>query len=98
MLRERDFGRRPGESERGHGCFVGDQPDFQSFVVAPLHATLPKDYRVILPGQETLLRQAQGTGVEEAGDGVAGEVRDHEPDDATEDAAELRRMSQQRHW
>ena len=34
--------------------------------------------------------------MEEAGDGVAGEVRGPEPDDCLRDAAELRRLSHQR--
>lgn len=34
--------------------------------------------------------------MEDAGDGVAGEVRGHEPDDGARDAAELRRLSRQR--
>lgn len=49
--------------------------------------------------QDDLLGQVEVAGVGEAGDRAAGEVRGHEqPDDATRDAAELRRLSPRRGW
>src|SRR5829696_5245107 len=46
--------------------------------------------------EDDLLRQAEGAGVEQAGDRAEAEVRGAEPDDERRDAAELRRLSQRR--
>ena len=46
--------------------------------------------------QDDLLRQAEGARMAEAGDGAKGEMRGHEPDDATRNAAELRSMNHHR--